>query len=231
MNHHHTPDNFHPNKQGKALHVGLIPDGGRRWARKNNVSLSKSYAVSRDLGISIAKYLFSLGVSELSVYLSSSQNFSRSDSEIASFTSAAAKSLENEILDLARLLNLRVVIVGNNKSISSKVVDLLMRHNKQLDSRYVRRLNLCISYNPTEELENAISLSKSSGIFLEYLWVTKPVDLIIRSGGANLISNFLPLQSGFARLYFLDELFNDVPLSSIKNIMNSFLELNRKFGD
>jgi len=228
---HRSQDNFHPDKQDKALHVGLIPDGGRRWARKNNVSLSKSYAVSRDLGITIAKYLFSVGVSELSVYLSSSQNFRRSDSEIASFTSAAGESLGNEILDLARIFNLRVVIVGNHESITKKVIDSLIKHNNQLDPSNIRRLNLCISYNPIEELEHAISLSQSTGNFLEYLWVTKPIDLIIRSGGANLISNFLPLQSGFARLYFLDELFNDLQMSSVKSIMKSFLGLNRKFGD
>jgi undecaprenyl diphosphate synthase len=63
------------------------------------------------------------------------------------------------------------------------------------------------------------------------MWVKRPLDLIIRSGGANLTSNFLPLQSGFARLYFLDELFNDVKLETVIGIMDGFNDLNRKFGD
>ena len=223
--------NFHPNKTDTSLHIGLVPDGGRRWAKKNNVSLRESYAVTRDLLQDLAKYFFSQGVSELSIYLSSAQNFRRSKAEISSFTEVTSKALSNEIINLAMLLNLRINIVGNSDSIPDYIKSSLLENNMKFDDQYVGTINLCIAYNPIEEIINAIKLSSSANDFLDYLWVKKPLDLIIRSGGANLTSNFLPLQSGFARLYFLDELFNDVSLGSVKNIMKEFLSLNRKFGD
>jgi len=223
--------NFHPDKNSNSLHVGLIPDGGRRWAKNHNVSLSESYAVSRDLIVEIAKYLFSEGVVELSIYLSSVQNFRRTESEINSFTTVTSNGISNEILKLAKLENTEVKVVGDDSSLSSKTISLLANHNKKLNNKYSRRINLCISYNPSEEIEYAIKQREGDSSFVEYLWVKKPVDLIIRTGGANLTSNFLPLQSGFARLYFLDELFNDIGLSSVASIIEGFNKLNRKFGD
>ncbi len=222
---------FHPTKKSKALHVGLIPDGGRRWAKKNNVSLSDSYAVSRDLIVDITKYLFFNGVDELSIYLSSVQNFRRTESEIGSFTTVTSNGIGNQILKLAKLINAEVNIIGDNSSLSPITISALADHNKKINSRVKKKINLCISYNPSDEIEHAIKQIEGDRSFVEYLWVKKPIDLIIRSGGANLTSNFLPLQSGFARLYFLDELFNDVSLTSVKTILNEFILLNRKFGD
>jgi undecaprenyl diphosphate synthase len=222
---------YHPVNNTKTLHVGIIPDGGRRWAKKNNVSLSESYAVSRDLVVQIAEYLFSVDVAELSVYLSSVQNFRRNDSEIDSFTSVTSNGISNEILKLASLLSLEVRIIGDDSSLSPETISLLANHNKKLDDKIARKINLCISYNPSEEIENAIKQREGDRSFVEYLWVKRPLDLIIRSGGANLLSNFLPLQSGFARLYFLDELFNDIKLSTVVDVIEGFNELNRKFGD
>ncbi len=226
-----STENFHPTKNSKLLHIGLIPDGGRRWAKKNNVSLKESYSVTRDLIADFVKYFFSNGVGEISIYLSSSQNFRRSNAETEAFTQVTVNALGNEIIKLAKLINIEVNIVGNSSSLSSNTISLFAEHNKKIQKHNSKKINLCISYNPSDEIEHAIKQIEGDRSFVEYLWVKKPIDLIIRSGGANLTSNFLPLQSGFARLYFLDELFNDVSLASVKTILNEFLLLNRKFGD
>ncbi|MFK5855808.1 MAG: undecaprenyl diphosphate synthase family protein [Bacteroidota bacterium] len=222
---------FHPDKLDGSLHVGLIPDGGRRWAKKNNVSLNKSYSITRDLVLEFTKYFFSVGVNEVSVYLSSAQNFRRTDEEIGSFTDVASNAISNEIINLANLLHFKVNIIGDKSSLPLDLILFLQENNNKVGDNCAGNMNLCISYNPIEELSNAIRMSKGENDFLDYLWVKKPLDLVIRSGGANLTSNFLPLQSGFARLYFLDELFNDVSMASIKKIMESFLNLDRKFGE
>ena len=60
---------------------------------------------------------------------------------------------------------------------------------------------------------------------------TKPLDLIIRTGDANLLSNFLPIQSSFARLYFINKLFNDINNADIEEIINSFSQIYRKYGE
>ncbi|OQX82122.1 MAG: hypothetical protein B6D64_01035 [Bacteroidetes bacterium 4484_276] len=222
---------FHPNKNSKMLHVGIIPDGGRRWAKVNNVPLAEAYSKTRDLLAEFTRYLFSAGVNELSIYLSSVQNFRRTATEIDSFTRVVSDALNNQIINLSKELNVKINIVGNSGSIPNDHLSPFLQTAKKAGPPPTGTINLCVAYNPVDELNNAFKLSGNKGNFLDFLWVKRPLDLIIRGGGANLTSNFLPLQSGFARLYFLDELFNDVKLSSIKEIMGNFTQLNRKFGD
>ena len=67
--------------------------------------------------------------------------------------------------------------------------------------------------------------------FITHLQITTPVDLVIRSGDAPLLSNFLPLQSAWARLYFTDKLFNDLTAEDVLQILRHFEKINRKFGN
>jgi undecaprenyl diphosphate synthase len=67
--------------------------------------------------------------------------------------------------------------------------------------------------------------------FVDLLAVKKPVDVIIRSGAANLLSNFLPIQSGFARLYFYDKLFNDLTVADVQSTYQKFIQQNLKYGE
>ncbi len=224
--------NFHPKNNNKRLHIGLIPDGGRRWAKINNTSLSNSYATTRDLIVDFTNYFFTANITELSVYLSSAHNFRRSEYEIGSFTEVASNAIGNELISLVKKLNLKVNIAGDISSISKKMMNTLYEYNSSLGSDVRGTINLCISYNPIEEINHAMDLGLQNGdSFINHLWVKNPLDLVIRSGGANLMSNFLPLQSGFARYYFLDELFNDVSLEKVKSILDSFKNLDRKYGE
>ena len=77
----------------------------------------------------------------------------------------------------------------------------------------------------------AIANSHSYDRFYRFLQVTTPVDLIIRPGGTQLLSNFLPLQSGFARLFFSDKLFNDFTLEDLQCVLDDFAGLDRRFGN
>ena len=94
-----------------------------------------------------------------------------------------------------------------------------------------KRLNICIAYNPLYEIWESAKKSSTPSDFLNNLWVKTPLDLVIRTGKANLISNFLILQSGFARMYFIDKLFNDIQISDIKQIMDTFKKNERKYGE
>jgi undecaprenyl diphosphate synthase len=54
---------------------------------------------------------------------------------------------------------------------------------------------------------------------------------VIRSGGANVMSNFLPLQSAYARLYFFDALFNALEWADIERCLSEYRGLDRKYGN
>jgi undecaprenyl diphosphate synthase len=81
------------------------------------------------------------------------------------------------------------------------------------------------------EIIEAFNRSGTPELFYKHLAVSNPVDLIIRTGGANVMSGFLPLQSGFARLYFTDTLFNDFLAANLAEILGLFRNTIRKFGE
>jgi undecaprenyl diphosphate synthase len=221
---------FHPDNSGIPGHVGLIPDGGRRWAVKHNVGLEESYHKTKLFLAEICSYLFDVGVNEISIYLSSIQNFRRQQTEIDAFNTVSEIAFGREILQLAESKHVRVVFAGNRDILPRDYLKAIEIVEAKTSGFKNGAINLCIAYNPIEELYSAFSKSETNNEILKNLWVKTPLHLIIRSGGANLLSNFLPLQSGFARLYFLDDLFNDLTINNFKAIIYEFSMLDRKFG-
>jgi len=222
---------YHPGRGSIPLHVGIIPDGGRRWAIKHNVSLTESYNKSKELIEEFACFFFARGVEQISIYLSSMQNYRRSEEEINSFTEVTKSGLQNEMIKLANRLKVRINVVGNREIIDQ---DLLTTIDYCQTQTYPYRnglINFCIAYNPIEEVIDAMRNVKQKEMFVQKLWVRKPVSMIIRTGGANLLSNFLPLQSGFARVYFFDELFNDLTLEEVETTFTKFTQIKRKYGE
>ena len=65
---------------------------------------------------------------------------------------------------------------------------------------------------------------------LAALWVPQEIDLVIRTGGARTLSHFLPLQTGYARLVFLDQLFNDTTSEQFLDIIKDHEERRFLFG-
>ena len=126
---------------------------------------------------------------------------------------------------------LKINVAGNREIIPQYYLRVIEFAEAETNLYIKGVINILIAYNPIQEIAHAISKSNPPTDFLKHLWVTTPLDLVIRSGGANLLSNFLPLQSGFARLIFRNELFNDLTIRDFKLILNEFSEIDRKFGD
>jgi len=231
MIHYFMKNDFHPDKLIRGLHVGLIPDGGRRWARKNNVSLIESYTLSKTLLAEFVTRLFQEGVDEISIYLSSSQNYIREHHEVLAFSSIIHQALSEELKHLINQLGVKIVIAGNSSVLGNESKELLNELTQASLKNENLRINLCIAYNPLEEITQAQQHTKEKENFTDHLWVTKPLDLVIRTGDANLLSNFLPLQSGYARIFFSEKLFNDISWEEIAQWIIFYKELNRKYGD
>lgn len=226
-----TTDTFHPGKTRVPHHVGLIPDGGRRWAQVNGCSLADSYNRTKQLIRDMVVFLTESSVFEISIYLSSIQNFRRSTFEVEAFNQVSTLAFQHDILNLAHERQLRINVAGNRNAIPDDYLKAIETAELKTIAYKQGQINILVAYNPVDEIMEAFSRSGNSDEFLKHLWVTNPLDLILRSGGANLLSNFLPLQSGYARLVFFDRLFNDLIISDLKQVLWDFTNIERKFGD
>jgi undecaprenyl diphosphate synthase len=222
---------FHPSHGPIPFHVGIIPDGGRRWAVNNNCTLEDAYKQAISLLERFTGLFLGNGVQIISIYLNSIQNFRRKPNDLAINLKQIESALRNEIREIALQNGLRIVVAGNRDIIPASLLDTILTIERLTKDNCNKRINLLVAYDPLQEIIQACKASADPYAFFQYLWINTPVDLVIRSGNAPLLSNFLPLQSAYARLYFFEKLFNEITSEDITGVMDDFTKINRKFGE
>lgn len=227
-------NNFCPNYSRIPEHVGIIPDGGGRYAQSNNISLYESYIISIGKLYEFLEYLYDIGVKKVSVYFSSKQNFRRTQNEIDDFEAAELVFLKEYIPKLVgRYSDLRVNFLGNVQMLSDNFQIEMARilRNATYNTVDSLNLNLCVAYDPFDELKSIAENYSPKKNIKDLMWCSHPLDLIIRSGGDNVLSNFMLLQSGFARIHTEQKMFNELIIEDIVEIINSFNGEERKYGE
>ncbi len=225
----YTIFNFHPTKENIPVHVGLIPDGTNRWAIKQEIKLVDAYTSAWIKIEEFLEFFFKRGATCASIYFSSIQNFKRSSAQINSFCSAQNIFISTFFNSFLTKFPAKVNPVGNLSYVPDYFRESLLNIKKKTEKNLEFEINLLVAYNPLEEIENAIR-SNIDGNFLDDLWVKKPLDLVIRTS-ANLLSNFLPLQSGYARLFWIDKLFPEIETRDYERVYEEFIKIDRKYGD
>ena len=222
----YTNLNFHPQKYTVPQHVAIIPDGGRRWARKHGISNKDSYLLSVKKMIEIMEVLYQYGIKCISFYTASSQNFFRTEEEIQSFYEAAYFGIKNEIGPFAMQNHIDLKIVGRKDERYKMPVINIKAPSLE------KKLFVCFNYNSLDEIELAIEKRNDPGeSFVNYLDIPYPADILIRTGGAQTLSGFMLPQIAFARLFFLDKLFNDLTVKETLDIVKMYQKYELKYGE
>lgn len=210
------------------FHVGLLADGIRRWSKAHNVTLTDAYDETVGLVATIISFLFDQGVTVISAYLLSKDNLQRRSTELDAVYSVAPRFFDELMLDVATRYAAKVLHIGDPALIPAHVRDPLQQLCHLTATNTRRKIYLLVAYHPIDELMDAIS--KSAEGFQNHLWVTEPVDLIIRTGDVYRLSNFLPLQSAYAELCFLSKMWNDVTEVDIASALFVYRARERRFG-
>lgn len=215
-------------------HLAIIPDGNRRWSANHGVSLERTYFESCARMLEICKLLEAIpSLLEVSLFFVSLENLrSRPRSELDPLFSAGHHFL-NIFYEssLYEAIELRWVGMHEDRANVDSVlyagfVDRV-QHLKRNNSG-PRRVNVLMGYDVRRDIEAAI---RENGSFsYEHLAVNRPVDFIVRSGGHQRLSGFLPLMCQYAEFDFIEALFPDVRLQDITDSIRRFDARNRRFG-
>jgi undecaprenyl diphosphate synthase len=215
------------------LHIAILPDGGRRWSLANGTTLDQSYSLTIEKLFILSVALLRGNCNHVSILLSTEGNHLHRtvdevrciNDNIRTLVVRCLKELDSEVsCTVESFIPPDLAVM---ESIPATVNNTNSRENP-------RTLSLFTAYSAQREIRLAIDAALQGGRhpseFNEYLWVSRPVDLVVRTGGYAVMSAFLPLMTGYSRLYFLPELFNDIAIEKYSGIVEEFLCMPRLYG-
>lgn len=187
-------------------HIGVIPDGNRRWAVKQGLGKEQGYGPGLDPGLQLFRICKDLGVKELTYYGFTTDNTKRPAIQTKAFTAACIDAVKMLSKEDACLL-----VVGNTSSPMFPKELLPFTRRKQFGKGGMK-VNFLVNYGWEWDLGNANDLtSNNRKTIIGYLKssdITR-VDLIIRWGGRRRLSGFLPVQSVYSDFYIIDDYWPD----------------------
>lgn len=177
--------------------------------------------------------LIKSGALSVSVYLLSKDNIKRKRDDLEAVLQAEQRFFKEILPILREKHNLKVFHAGDQRLLPRVYVEILQEICEVDDScrTELPSLFLCAGYDPKDEilhyLSNGIAYSEE---VVNKLWVPHYIDLVIRTGGDQRISGFLPLQCNYAELFFEPYFFPDINRERIEAIVNLYHSRQRRFG-
>lgn len=219
-------------------HIGIIMDGNGRWAKQRGLPRTQGHREGLEAAKNVVRRASELGIRFVTLFTFSTENWKRTADEVGFLMSLIKKHLRNELAFYAEN-GIRVRHVGDLSAlpadIASEITDIASRTERYSKTSVV----LAINYGGRDEILRAIKKIPSGEIpaltedgFSAYLDIPElpPMDLLIRTGGEQRISNFLLWQSAYAELYFSDLLWPDWNGDCLDSAVDSFYRRDRRFG-
>lgn len=225
-------------------HIGIIMDGNGRWAKQRGLLRSVGHREGTNATREIVRACGELGVSYLTIYVFSAENWGRPITEVSRLMDLLVEMTKKEINNL-NTNNVRLQAIGDLTRLPPKTRKALLTGIDKTKDNSGLTLNLAISYGGRSEIVHAAKLFAKETLknpslienldensFSKYLFTAKMPDpeLIIRTGGDFRISNFLLWQSAYAELYVTDTLWPDFNKSCLISAIEDFNKRDRRFG-
>ena len=180
-------------------HIGVIPDGNRRWAQREGLEKKDGYQKGLPPGFRLFELLATHGIKEATFYGFTRDNNKRAVEQRAAFTQACVDAVE-----LLKSYNANLLVIGNDKS-SVFPEELKPYANKRVTLKEGgMNVNFLVNYDWEWDLKTALT---NGGQIASAL--IPRVDLLLRWGGRRRLSGFLPVQSVYADFYIIDDYWPD----------------------
>lgn len=196
-------------------HIGIIPDGNRRWALKSGLLKEMGYDHGLNPGLLLLKQCMDIGIKELTFYGFTTDNTKRPTSQKEAFTKSCI-----EAVNILSSKNAELLVIGNKDS-PAFPKELLPYTKRTVFGKGGIKINFLINYSYKWDLNllkddssgnrNIIDNINSSDI--------SRMDLIIRWGGRRRLSGFLPVQSVYSDFYVIDEFWPDFKESHLSDAL------------
>ncbi len=220
----------------QKIHLAIIPDGNRRWAKERNLLPWKGHEKAIDVLQMIEEWCKkNARIGTLTLWLFSTENWKRDAKEIDMLMIMLEKTLKNQKESFMKE-GVRFVHSGRKDRIPSSLRNAIEELEQETAKNNHFTLHLALDYGGKDELLRAMNKIRSNEITEATLMSgfdhpeLPPIDLIIRTSGEKRTSNFFLWQSAYSEWIFLDSFFPDVTEQDLENALAEFDRRKRRFG-
>ncbi|MCL5781719.1 MAG: undecaprenyl diphosphate synthase family protein [Firmicutes bacterium] len=187
-------------------HIGIIPDGNRRWAQLQGLPKEAGYHHGIDPGFALYELCMELGIPEVTFYGFTQDNTKRPAVQKQAFQKACV-----DAVNILANRDASLLVIGNSES-PQFPKELLPYTTRQAFGRNRIKINFLVNYGWKWDLSYALNDKDPAERQLPERIASRDIsriDLIIRWGGRRRLSGFLPVQSIYADFYVVDAYWPD----------------------
>jgi undecaprenyl diphosphate synthase len=225
-------------------HVAIVMDGNGRWANGRGLTRVEGHRAGEAALLDVVAGAIQAGVTHLSVYAFSTENWKRSPDEVR-FLMGFNREVLHRRRDQLNEWGVRVRWAGRRPRLWPSVIEELLYAEKLTAKNSTLTLTMCVNYggrteiaDAAQKLAEAVAAGKvnparvTEKTLAKYLYQPDmpDVDLFVRSSGEQRTSNFLLWQSAYAEMVFLDTLWPDFRRTDLWRAIESYVDRDRRFG-
>ena len=223
-------------------HVAIVMDGNGRWAKCRGLPRAAGHKAGIDALRGTVEHSIRRGVRTLTVYVFSSENWQRPDTEVAILIELFITALNDEIDELHKN-NVKLTFIGDVSVFPDELQASIQHAGSKTANNDGLNLVIAINYGGRREIVSACkklfaalgadnrgadAISEAS--LRRYLDLPDYPDLFIRTGGEVRISNFLLWQLAYTEMYFTDVYWPDFSNAEFDQALQSYVGRQRRFG-
>ncbi|CCQ73984.1 isoprenyl transferase [Magnetospira sp. QH-2] len=233
-----------PDDPQPPVHVAIIMDGNGRWAKARKLPRAAGHKKGADAVKKVVRAAGELGVSYLTLYSFSSENWKRPPSEVKDLMGLLRLHLKSEIADLHKN-NVRLLVIGDRSGLAADIVDLIEIAETKTGGNTGLTLVLALNYGGRGDIAataQRLAAEAAAGrlnaeditedLFSDHMdtaGMPEP-DLLIRTGGDQRISNFLLWEMAYTEFLFVEKFWPEFGADDLEKAVMDFKGRERRFG-
>ena len=223
-------------KINNFMHIGIILDGNRRYARKLALKPWEGHREGAKTIEKLIEWVEELNIDELTLYTLSVENLQRDKDELNYLFDIIYDRL-NKFKTDKRIYDkqVRICFIGDLKLIPKRIQNVCAELEQLTKTHKRYKINFCLAYSGRQEIIQAIKkIDDQKNITEEELTknlqLSSEPEFIIRTGGHTRSSNFLPWQSVYSEWFYTDKLWPEFTKADLENALEKYKTIKRNFG-
>ena len=202
-------------KQSTSFHVAIVMDGNGRWATRRGLPRPAGHRAGAEAVRRVVQIAPDCGITALTLYAFSSDNWSRPTAEVTMLMRLFGRYLRTETAQLTAK-GVRLSIIGRRDRLPQVIVDTIAAAEATTASGTRLDLRIAVDYSARTAIQRGQLLPD--------------VDLLIRTGGEQRLSDFLLWECAYAELWFTDRMWPDFGAAHLAAAVHEFHSRDRRFG-